>query len=299
MSTKIITIMAAIVIAAGLFFFAGYRQTAPNGNQIPNEPPSEQKITVAEKSYDFGEIKITGGKVSRYFRLVNDSDAELVINDLYTSCMCTKAQIIAGGDVSAIAGMKGHGGGSGFEAFKIVPKQPFYVLATFDPMAHGPDALGPITRFVRLETVSPSQPPIELELSGNVVREITGPYLLMERTDYDFGVVKQSGPLQKAEFKVRNIGNEKALVKEMPSSCNCTSGTIDKKEIAPGEEATLTVTFDPNYHEEPEGLFSQRVKIVSNAKNAEAPAAKIWLTMDYDLGKDKLKLSGHEENDGH
>ncbi len=298
MNAKIITIISAVILAAALFF-AGYRQTAPNGEKLGNEPSAEQKISVTEKSYDFGDIKISGGNVSRYFRLVNDSDAELVINDLYTSCMCTKARIFAGSDSSAIAGMKGHGGNSAFRPFRIAPKQSFYVLATYDPMAHGPDALGPINRFIRVETSSPSQPMVELEFSGNVVREIKGPYLLMERGDFDFGVVKQSGPFQKAEFKIKNIGSETAVIKELPSSCNCTSGATDKKEIAPGEEATLTVTFDPNYHEEPEGLFNQSVKIVSNAKNAEPPRAKIWMTMDYDLGKDKLKFSGHSENDEH
>ncbi len=301
MNAKIITIVIAVILTAGLFF-AGYRQTAPNGEKLrkeASEPPAEQKISVTEKSSEFGEIKIGGGKVSHYFRLVNDSDSELVIKDAHTSCMCTKAQIIAKDSISATAGMKGHGGETGFLPFKIAPKQPFYVLATFDPMAHGPDALGPISRFIRLETSSLSQPLVELELSGNVVREIKGPHLLMERADYDLGVVKQSGPLQKAEFKVKNAGDETLVVKELPSSCACTSGDIDKKEIAPGEEATLTVTFDPNYHEEPDGLFNQRVKIVSNAKNAEPPTAKIWMTMDYDLGKDKLKFSGHSENDGH
>ena len=57
---------------------------------------------------------------------------------------------------------------------------------------------------------------MELEFSGNVVREIKGPIFLMERGDFDFGVVKQSGPFQKAEFKIKNVGSETAVIKELP-----------------------------------------------------------------------------------
>ena len=48
-------------------------------------------------------------------------------------------------------------------------------------------------------------------------------------------------------------------INEITTSCGCTSAKIDEKIIQPGQERKLTVSFDPNFHKEPEGKFSRTV----------------------------------------
>ncbi len=54
---------------------------------------------------------------------------------------------------------------------KIQPGQSFEVEAIFDPMAHGPNAVGVIQRSVVLLTSDSNQPTMELKVGGEVLYE--------------------------------------------------------------------------------------------------------------------------------
>lgn len=78
-----------------------------------------------------------------------------------------------------------------------------------------------------------------------------GPHLSLVQTEYDFGTIKQSGPVVNKTFEVKNDGSEDVVIEKVLASCSCTSGKLGKQTIQPGETATLTVSFDPNYHFNP------------------------------------------------
>ena len=120
-------------------------------------------------------------------------------------------------------------------------------------------------------------------------RALHGPHLKVAPLEHDFGVVRQSAGPVSATFEVSNIGSEDVLVTGTPASCSCTSGSISTASIAPGETAVLTVTFDPNYHFESDERFFRTVVVESNA-HEEAPKVTVWMKVDYDLGRDKLKF---------
>lgn len=97
-----------------------------------------------ELFHDFGAMDIQGGKVNHTFSFLNKSDQPLSLVDLKTSCMCTKAEIIDENGVKI----------SNAEGFKVLTGQEFDVLVTYDPLAHGPDAVGEVNRSIMLTTSS-------------------------------------------------------------------------------------------------------------------------------------------------
>lgn len=118
-----------------------------------------------------------------------------------------------------------------------------------------------------------------------------GPRLIVSPLEYDFGKILQSQNPVSTYFDVLNSGSEDAIISGTPTSCGCTSAEIDKKTIKPGETAKLKVSFDPNFHEEPEGKFFRSVSVEYNLpESGKTPEVKVWMEVIYDLGKDKLKF---------
>lgn len=116
----------------------------------------------------------------------------------------------------------------------------------------------------------------------------SGPHLAVNPQEYDFGKLLQSQGIISTYFDVFNDGTENVTIEGTPASCSCTSAEIDKKLIKPGELAKLKVSFDPNFHKEPDGKFFRSVTIKSNA--LESPEVKVWMEVEYDLGVDKTKF---------
>lgn len=85
-------------------------------------------------------------------------------------------------------------------------------------------------------------------------------------SSYDFGAVSKRGGIVSTTFKIENHGKQPLEIGEIATSCGCTSAEIDKKTLGFDEEATLTVYFDPNFHEEPEGVFTRSVFVETNDK---------------------------------
>jgi hypothetical protein len=131
-------------------------------------------------------------------------------------------------------------------------------------------------------------------LLGSSTSKFGGPALYVPEKEFDFGVVKQSGGPVGHDFVVRNIGSEKVTIDSLPGSCACTSAKADKKEILPGESATVTVIFDPNMHEEPHGKFFKTVEVIGNV--VPHPEFKVYAEVNVDLGPQYYKLQ-EKDND--
>lgn len=92
-----------------------------------------------------------------------------------------------------------------------------------------------------------------------------------DQTSYNFGQIKQFGGTVQTTFKVKNSGKKELKIGTITTSCSCTTTKIGTTTIKPGEETTLTVTFNPNLHEEPKDKFKRTIFIPSNdPNNAEA-----------------------------
>ena len=61
--------------------------------------------------------------------------------------------------------------------------------------------------------------------------------------NFDWGKVKPKENFISTKVKLKNIGNSKLIFGDIKPSCGCTTAPIDKKELEPGDVATLDVTI--------------------------------------------------------
>ena len=105
-----------------------------------------------------------------------------------------------------------------------------------------------------------------------------GPQIAFDRETHDFGDVKQLGGKVSTTFSVRNSGSADLLIDTITTSCSCTEAKLDSAIIKAGQSATLTVTFNPNLHEEPVEKFKRTIFIPSN--DSQKPEAELSIFVD-------------------
>lgn len=159
------TIFIVLIIGAGAFILSG-----ENG-EVRGKGGSA-KLSIAETDYEFGDISMKNGLASHKFQIKNDGDRVLEITDISTSCACTKVVLAVDGRRSPEFSMPGHGVKPLFWSEKIAPGQSAVLEAVFDPLAHGPDAVGPITRFINIisNTGGKENTKSVITFSGNVIK---------------------------------------------------------------------------------------------------------------------------------
>src|SRR3989344_7000009 len=101
-SKIIIGTAAAVIILGGLLFFAQPQETE---KQAPQPEDSSGNLMAEKTFYDFGTISMKDGKVNYSYNLKNDSEESVVIDKIYTSCMCTEAFLVAGDEKLGPYGM--------------------------------------------------------------------------------------------------------------------------------------------------------------------------------------------------
>lgn len=161
---KTITSVAVVVLALiGLIWFARPQENKNNSASVSGT--NTGALTVEESSnYDFGAIKMSAGKVTRQFRIRNTGTEPVTIEKIYTSCMCTTAELTALGKQFGPYGMPGHGAIPKVDQ-ALGPNEEATVEVVFDPAAHGPAGVGRIARSITIEN---SARTVELTFSAIV-----------------------------------------------------------------------------------------------------------------------------------
>lgn len=166
-NTTIISIIIGVIVLIGIILIARPSSQNSTASLITN---SIGTIAAEETDYDFGAISMANGKVSHQFKIKNTSDEKVVINKIYTSCMCTVASVIdESGNKLGVFGMPGHGGSSRAD-IEMDGGKTFIVEAVFDPAAHGPSGVGLAKRSVYIETNSEKMSELELSFQAMVTR---------------------------------------------------------------------------------------------------------------------------------
>lgn len=172
LNLKFVGIILFWVAALGaLIYFVPFEKILSQSTQNNSaDNLTNAVLTAGHYEYDFGTIQITGGKVKHSYNLKNDGPDALSISKVWTSCMCTTAQIkISNGKTYGLFGMGGGHGGSTTANIDIVAGEEFELIAEFDPMAHGPDAIGPIQRAIYIKT-NTAKEPLGLSFTANVIK---------------------------------------------------------------------------------------------------------------------------------
>lgn len=171
---KTILISVGVVIALIVFVKVTGGSNTAGGEHVAattfvSEKVSSEMVVLDGGFVDLGEIPIRGGDVDAAFRFKNTGSDPVSLVYGETSCMCTEAVVKkADGTVSTRIQMPGHGS-SGRMSMVVAAGETVDMIATFDPMAHGPNALGPIMRDVIIQTNSKTTPELRFSFRGVVV----------------------------------------------------------------------------------------------------------------------------------
>jgi len=96
------------------------------------------------------------------------------------------------------------------------------------------------------------------------------PAIGFEKAHHDFGQVLESGPKVSWGYRVANRGQVALRINGVKASCGCSSVSVGRRVLAPGEETTIEVAFDPTGLS---GNVHKTLEVQSN--DPAAPSARI------------------------
>jgi hypothetical protein len=96
--------------------------------------------------------------------------------------------------------------------------------------------------------------------------------LTFEKKTYDFGGI---GNQEKVSMKVpfKNTGDKKLIISKVKASCGCTAGTLERKELEPGAESFIEITFNPQGKR-----GKQRKSVTFFSNDSLTPSQPIYIT---------------------
>lgn len=168
MKTKTIIIISAVCLAFIGLFVWGYFEKGGTVSSVQGtfgSNISEGSLTAPETFFDFGTISMKAGEVRHAFKIKNSSNESVVINKMYTSCMCTIATLMMENKQFGPYGMPGHGFIPKINQ-AINPEEEATVEVIFDPAAHGPAGVGRIQRAITIENNAGK--PVEFQFAAVV-----------------------------------------------------------------------------------------------------------------------------------
>lgn len=157
----VLTISTLIILFGGIFLVTKTTQT-PEVTMSQNA----KAYVVDPTSFDWGNIPINEGDATKTFIIKNTGSDVLKLMNVKTSCHCTKAYVTIDGKESPNFGMSGISSWVG----KVAPKKEAKLTVIFDPAFHGPQGVGPINRFVLVETNDKGNSKLTFTLTGTVVK---------------------------------------------------------------------------------------------------------------------------------
>ncbi|MDR1671477.1 MAG: DUF1573 domain-containing protein [Alistipes sp.] len=112
--------------------------------------------------------------------------------------------------------------------------------------------------------------------TGGAVFDIS-PDILIARTDtlVDIGRVREGETVQ-YNAHLRNTGSEPLVVKEISTSCGCTSVEYEKRPIAPGTESPFSLRLDTR------GMWGTQYKLIEIHTSASPHPYKIAIMAEVE-----------------
>jgi hypothetical protein len=147
--STLLTAGATVLVVLALMFWLGMSSAGSKTTVNRLKASSEASVLIAaETAFDFGDIRMKDGDVSKEFTVVNSTSTDITIKKIATSCMCTRAYFEGPlNKVDGPFGMEGMGGQtSTYQTIK--PGEEFTIKVVYDPNAHGPAGVGTINRAV-------------------------------------------------------------------------------------------------------------------------------------------------------
>ncbi|MBI3109804.1 DUF1573 domain-containing protein [Candidatus Daviesbacteria bacterium] len=158
-----IVLISLVILGGGVFLLSQTSSTKPQGVTLSQNAKAE----ALERTFDWGEIKYSGGNATKTFTIKNTGSDSLKLYNVKTSCACTIANLTIEGKVSPAFGMHTQSSWAG----EVPTGKEAVLTVIFDPTFHGPTALGPMERLISMQTNDLTAPALEFKLTGNVVKD--------------------------------------------------------------------------------------------------------------------------------
>lgn len=136
----------SVAVLVGLALFTGGDSGKPS-----TASAGASALTAAETDFDFGSSSMAKGKVTHVYKVKNTTASPITVSRLYTSCMCTQASLVTAKGKAGPFGMMGHGYVPSISE-EIAAGEEAQIEVVFDPAAHGPSGIGPVSRQIVVET---------------------------------------------------------------------------------------------------------------------------------------------------
>lgn len=156
-----IVLFTILIIVGGVVLLSGEGSTSASITFSQNA-----RAKIDQKTFDWGQINIKDGNVSKTFTIKNTGTDTLKLTNVKTSCHCTKAQVKIGDTTSPYFGMNSVSSWVG----DVPLGQEAQLEVIFDPAYHGPQGIGPFNRLVSIETNDANNSRIEFSLTGTVFK---------------------------------------------------------------------------------------------------------------------------------
>ena len=155
-----------VIMVGGVILVSATNQSAP---QV-TASAAAKAYTVDPPSFDFGNIAYSGPKATKTFTIKNTGTGILELYNIRTSCHCTKAYLTIKGQDSPEFGMDMGGNASSYVG-KVNPGDTTKLTVVFDPAFHGSSGIGPVTRYVNIDTNDKGHPNLTFTITGVVVNK--------------------------------------------------------------------------------------------------------------------------------
>jgi hypothetical protein len=154
-----LVVICLLVLGGGMFLLTR------NPSKAAVADFSSGGTAVAQRmNEDWGKIAYAGGNKEATFEIKNSADSPLKLRNVRTSCHCTQAKLNINGKESPLFGMSGNSPWVG----EVPPGGTASLKVVFDPAYHGPNGVGPIERFTKIETSDPQNTFLNFSVKGVV-----------------------------------------------------------------------------------------------------------------------------------
>ncbi|MCM1309681.1 MAG: DUF1573 domain-containing protein [Bacteroides sp.] len=102
------------------------------------------------------------------------------------------------------------------------------------------------------------------------------PEITFEKTNHDFGTIREKDGEVTCYFNYTNTGDAPLALVTVSAPCGCTDREFSAKPLAPGKSEKIKITFDPTGKK---GEFLSNIKVRTNVKDEKGKKKIINLTI--------------------
>lgn len=159
-------IIIIIILVTVILLGVGVMLVSNNSTPASVAASENAKVILDAKEYDWGNISYDAANPIKTFLIKNTGSGVLKLTNIKTSCHCTRANVTINGKDSQHFGMSGISSWIG----EVPAGKDAKLNVIFDQRFHGPSGVGPIVRYISVETNDMSNRKLVFTLKATVIK---------------------------------------------------------------------------------------------------------------------------------